>query len=387
MASRRKTGGNAAKEVDLDAMVESGAPGAYEALQLYRSRAIRYKTKNDNPNAISTLNKGAKVLFLHRYKNAGAELANLLVDFLTELGEEVTSAQVDMILELNTLFDLNEAGEAVVTDDNYHNHFNNKLEFLKNSVKWSSKYGTYESGDPKLNVALGLCLWETPLPKTPVANPANPNMAAVMETHTKALQVYSVNKSSALYHLVCGEAPVQLNQVIQSIPVTTQPVGSVMEKGIITKDRALTLGVLTFLSLENLKDANELLNFYRLSRAGELNNETAAADAAADGNKRSNSPTTANKNKKNNAAAAANDKFEFATESELEKFCRYLLLTCHRDAAPLFKTLVNTYAKQLDYDENVPALLTGPIGLKFFNIQQKQQINPMMNMLQQMLSK
>ena len=386
MASRRRAGGNTAKEVDVDAMVVSGSQGAYEALQLYRSRAIRYKTKNDNQNAILTLNQGAKVLFLHSYKNAGAELANLLVDFLTELGEEVTSAQVDMILELNTLFDVTkESPEGVaVTDDNHHNHFSNKLEFLKNSVKWSSKYGTYESGDSKLNIALGLCLWETPLPKKPVANPANPNMASVMENYTKALQVYSVNKSSAIYHLVCGEAPFQLNQVIQSIPVTTQPVGSEMEKGIITKDRALTLGVLTFLSLENLKDANELLNYYRLSRAGELNNET-----AADGTKRSGSPTAATKHKKttSHATAAANDKFEFATESELEKFCRYLLLTCHRDAAPLFKTLVNTYAKILDYDENVPALLTGPIGLKFFNIQQKQQINPMMNMLQQMLSK
>jgi hypothetical protein len=48
---------------------------------------------------------------------------------------------------------------------------------------------------------------------------------------------------------------------------------------------------------------------------------------------------------------------------------------------------VNTYASRLDFDENIPLLLTGPIGMKFFNIVPKQQVNPMMSMLQQMLSK
>ncbi len=70
--------------------------------------------------------------------------------------------------------------------------------------------------------------------------------------------------------------------------------------------------------------------------------------------------------------------------SELVTFCKYLLLTCRRDAQPLFKTLVNKYSAVLDYDDNVPSLLTGPIGQKFFGIQPKS--NPMMSMLQQMLA-
>lgn len=293
MSGRRKA---ASKEVDLEELVESGASGAYEALQLFRSRAIRLKSKNDNEAAISTLAKGAKSLLKHGYENAGAELGLLLIEFLNEVGGELTSSQVDNVLDV----------ESTYPDSSTH-----RIEYLKAAIKWSIKAGTVELGDLKLHIALGKVLW------TP-------------------------EQRNAIYHFAAGEAPIQLNNLIQTTYKTTD--------NQVLKERALTVGILTFLSLDNLRDANELLSCYSMH-------------------------------------AIDQDNGTYVNETELEKFNRFLLLTCQRDAQPLFKTLVNTYASALDFDDTVPTLLTGPIGLKFFNIQPKSQVNPMMNMLQQMLSK
>jgi hypothetical protein len=292
MASRRRA---QSKEVDLEEKVASGNDGAYEALQLYRSRAIRLKTKNEITASMSALAQGAKCLLKHTYENAGAELAMLLIDFLLEIGGDVTPSQVDMVLEVA---------------QQYSSESTHKADFLKAAVKWSIKAGTSELGEVRLQVALGQALWTT-------------------------------DQRTAIYHLAAGESPTELNKLIQkSYPGPEQRS---------SKDRALTVGVLTFLSFENLRDANELLSLYR-------------------------------------EALISKDSV-YVTETELESFCRYLLITCQRDAQPLFKILVNKYATALDFDETVPALLTGPIGLKFFNIKPKVQANPMMSMLQQMLSK
>jgi hypothetical protein len=96
--------------------------------------------------------------------------------------------------------------------------------------------------------------------------------------------------------------------------------------------------------LENLRDANETMTYYR----------------------------KAQKSRGLNA------------DSDLLQFNKYLLQTCRRDAQPLFKTLIEVYSAALSFDDNIPALLSGPIGQKFFGIQPK--ANPMMSMLQQMLA-
>ena len=49
-------------------------------------------------------------------------------------------------------------------------------------------------------------------------------------------------------------------------------------------------------------------------------------------------------------------------------FCDYLLQTCMRDAATLFKQLCNTYISHLSWDPILPALLMGPIATRIFNI-------------------
>jgi hypothetical protein len=231
MSNRRKGG---TKEVDLDEMVISGPQGAYEALQLYRSRAIRYKSKNDINSAFSTLVQGAKCLFTNSYENAGAELALLLIDFLVEVGGNLTDSQVAQVLDVDSCFPSSSS---------------HRVEYLKAAIKWSAKAGFYELGEPKLHLALGQCLWPT-------------------------------DQSTSLYHLTAGEAPEQINNLIQSKYKSKDDQ--------IPKERALITAVLLFLSIENLRDANALLSYYK----------TSCIDKDS----------------------------EFIEESELERFCRYLLL-------------------------------------------------------------
>lgn len=288
MALRRKA--QASREADLEAMVQSGPQGAYEALQLYRSRATRQFSKHDLNGAIHTLINGSRYLLSNNYENAGGELAMLLLDILNESGKEIDH---DLRILLGTL-------EQAFPPRSPH-----RVEFLKGCVKWTVKHGHRDYGDPGIHVNLAKCLWD-------------------------------MNDKTSVYHFAVGEAPEQFCQKLEEV------YGNESQQ--VPRERFLTMGILHFLSLENLRDANELMNCYR--RAQKARGLTAQL------------------------------------ESDLVCFCKYLLLLCRRDAQPLFKTLVNKYASVLDFDEVVPQLLTGPIGQKFFNIQPK--ANAMMTMIQRM---
>lgn len=278
------------KEVDLDEMVKSGPAGAYEALQLYRSRAIRQRSKDDIIGAVKTTAIGAKCLLVGGYETAGSELSNLSLELVTE-----------------HKFDLNEELRALFTevDDAYPKTSPARVDFLKGVVKWTILCGRKELGDSQMQTRLAECLWE-------------------------------VKDKTASYHFACGESPLPYCDKI----FATFTEAKEQDK----RDQALTLGVANFLALENLRDANEMVfKFKQLCK------------------------------EKN-----------YRTDSKLIKFNDYLLLTCRRDAAPLFKQLVNAYAADLDFDETVPTLMMGPIAVRLFGIKPK--INPMMSMLQSMIS-
>lgn len=294
---QRKRGTNAKKDVDLTAMVQSGENGAYEALQLYRSRSMRFKSKNDFKEAINVCSTGSICLLENGYGNAGAELSNLYVELLTELNQPLTDETRAEIFQIDSKFPANA--------------ISHRIEFLKACIKWSIAVGDRELGDPKLHTRLAECLWGSS----------------------------SNEKKNVTYHFAAGESPKLLAQKI----FETYSVPSQKE----IRSQQLTLGVVNFLALENLRDANDLFSQYKKSE-----------NALGNGDAINSLP--------------------------LVTFCDYLLQTCRRDAAPLFKTLVNTYAANLDFDENVPTLLMGPIASRFFGIKPK--INPMMSMLQSMMS-
>jgi hypothetical protein len=282
----RKRQANKGKEVDLTAMVASGPSGAYEALQLYRSRAARLKSKNDFLEAIKSCVSGASVLLEHNYENAGAELATLFIDLLVEDNQQINDELRNFVFEVDSKFPVKST---------------HRVEFLKSSIKWTVSCGTKELGDPLLHTRLAECLWNN-------------------------------NDKNAAYHFAAGEAPGAYLEKIDSL------------EGVEARDRALTVGVVNFLALENLRDAFQLYHSYIKLQASK----------------------------------------GMATKGDLVTFCDYVLKTSRRDAAPLFKTLVNTYASQLDFDDAVPTLLMGPVASRLFGIKPK--VNPMMSMLQSMMS-
>ncbi|RYG67359.1 DUF410 domain-containing protein [archaeon] len=292
MATRKKgTGGNVKREVDLTSMVQSGPQGAYEALQLYRSRAMRLKAKNDIAGALKAVSEGSVVLLQNGYENAGAECADIFVGLLTETSQAVSEETKQTIFEI---------------DSKFAPRSGHRVEFLKSCIKWTIACGERDLGDAQLHVTLGGALWDGS---------------------------GNAQDKSSIYHFAAGEAPGALLEKI---------LGSFTAEQRVLREQAVVLGVVHFLSLENLRDARALYTQF-LARTG----------AQADG-------------------------------SELLRFADFVLQTARREAGPLFKGLVNAFASALDFDDTVPTLLTGPVASKLFGIKPK--VNPMMSMLQSMMS-
>jgi hypothetical protein len=220
---------NQRAEVNLDDLLETSEAGAYEALQLYRSRALRSRSKGDNGAAMTTTVDGAIKLIKKRYYAAAAELLDQFLDFLNELQADIANTETrEMVFRVDDA--LLEVIEGIAEDINETattSAFKVRKDFLKKAVKWSQACGKQALGDPALHVRLGSALWAT-------------------------------DDMQATYHYVTGEAPVALAQKIDD------SYGSKDMK--IKRDRALTLGVCHFISHENLRDANELMVLFKKSQ-------------------------------------------------------------------------------------------------------------------------
>ena len=63
-----------------------------------RSRATRLKSKGDYLNAIAVTAGGAKCLLENKYYTAGAELAMLFLEFITEYSSENNNLETDKMV-------------------------------------------------------------------------------------------------------------------------------------------------------------------------------------------------------------------------------------------------------------------------------------------------
>ena len=212
MALRRKK--EKKSDINLAEKVQSGDSGAYEALQLFRSRALRFKAKSDVKNALQTAAEGATLLLRNGYKSAGSELAMLMVDFLNESGVDFNNDTHALIIDVDDSF------EEFSPKDG-------RVDFLKACIKWTQTCGTRDMGDAQLHVRHGQCLWLN--------------------------QEYK----KAVYPFVAGEAPESLSQRIID---TFQKQSDSVER-----DRILTMGVCHFIAIENMRDANKLFAHFKRS--------------------------------------------------------------------------------------------------------------------------
>ena len=125
---------------ELDNLIAQGPEGAYEALQLFRSRALRFKTKNETKSALDAAAHGAKSLLRASHTHAGSELTALFINILDESGAELDSENRTIVNEIDSAFEHNEGDVAA----------NLRTDFLKSCIKWSQASGTRELGDPQV---------------------------------------------------------------------------------------------------------------------------------------------------------------------------------------------------------------------------------------------
>jgi len=131
---------------ELEAMVARGPEGAYEALQLYRSRALRFKKNGDMRAAINTASLGAKSLLKAGYTHAGSELSALMLTLLEESGAELDAEARSMIHDVDSAFEQGDKdGSSSVQ----------RTDYLKSCIKWSQVSGSREIGDLQLHIRLG----------------------------------------------------------------------------------------------------------------------------------------------------------------------------------------------------------------------------------------
>jgi len=161
---------NKRKEINLEEMVRSGSEGAYEALQLYKSKVNRLKQKGSIDEAIVTAHSGSRIfLSLKDFESAGTELAKILIELFIEFDKELNLDNRNIINEL---------------DQNYSEGSAFREDFLKLTLKWNVKTGTRTHGDPMINVKYADSLW------------------------------YNNKQVKAIYHYVVGEAPENLSDKV-----------------------------------------------------------------------------------------------------------------------------------------------------------------------------
>jgi hypothetical protein len=263
-----------AAALDLEAMVAGGKTSAYEAFELYKGKANRFKIKGDYAKGLEVLSTGAASMATNSYFTCAEELCHKYVAMLAESKSELTPEVRAAICSIDAAF---------AEQDHAARHA-----FLAECVSWSTAIGTRRYGDPQLQSQLGQCLWARK----------------------------EIRKS--LHHFAAGEAPGALWSVVED---------NVSAWSDNKMEETVALGVLHFLALQNLRDANELWRKYVDSEKG------------------------------------------VSSRTGLKEFIGYLLRTCERDAAPLFKTLCGKYAKDFEFDSAASNLLHGPIATKLFNIQ------------------
>lgn len=265
---------------NLDTMINSGdQASAYEGLQLYRSRSNRAKQKKDIDGAIRIAAQGSKSLLGNGYDKAGHELAMVVLELLEENNRDLDPDIRSYIVEIDEAFECSSPS---------------RLAFLKACVKWSVANGQRKLGDPLVHSRLALCM---------------------MDTDQTRL---------GMYHFAAGECP---GLLIDKLFV---PSYMDTKEGEVERDRLLCLAILYYLSLENLRDAHELIQSYRKALKG-------------------------------------HGKKDY--HSDLVSFSDYITQTARRDALPLFKKLCNTYSSALEFDPVIPSLLTGPVGQRIFGLE------------------
>lgn len=231
---------------------------AYEALQLAQS-SIRKRIQTDK------FKEGCDLAFTSSLKllNAGrvsvaSQLLQLLVDILLETHTVETDEWVERIVELHTAHQ-----NAIVESTTMKAEESFRLQRLQRSwllliLKWSSELGTYKYGHNALHEILATQCWNVAKDNSKSgeidesASPTTEEMEELIELQCDAIQ-----------HMALAEKPKVIYEWLKTLPPSTTEelkLGHECPPGL--RDMLLTRSILLFVAVENLRDANLLINDY-----------------------------------------------------------------------------------------------------------------------------
>lgn len=292
----------------LQKLVKDG--NYYGAQQMYKSYSARYISAERYSEALDLLQSGACIQLEHEQVTCGAELAVLFVETLVKGKFPYDEDTHDRIRKIYKAFpkipvphhlalgdddDLQKLSEAVGAAKI---RVEGCSSFLKAAIKWSAESGAQRNGSPQLHDMLAEYVYsESP----------------------------EVDMKKVTFHFVRGKQPRKFASVLIDFMGKCYPGED---------DLAIARAVLLYLSLGNLRDANNLMD--------EIQKQVKAKQ------------------------------LDFP-QSDLTQFIDYLLQTLQRDALPLFNMLRQTYRSSIDREPVLNEMLD-EIAMKFYGVRRK---NPM----------
>ncbi|KAL8159832.1 hypothetical protein V2J09_001369 [Rumex salicifolius] len=297
--------------IKLERIVNEG--NYYGAQQMYKSISARYIAAERFEEALEIIHSGACLQLQNGQVTCGAELAALYVETLVKGKVPYSEEIVDLLRKIYEAFPRVGVPQLLEDDDDMQKlsetlgaakiRVEGCSSFLRAAIRWSFEFGTgaHKYGSPELHEMLAeyMCS-ESP----------------------------EVDMAKASYHFVRGKSPEKFAATLVNFMAQCYPGED---------DLAIARGVLMYLSLGNMRDANYLMD--EVKKLLDSKNE------------------------------------EFP-ESDLIQFIIYLLQTLERDALPLFRMLRQCYKSSIDRDSAFNELLD-EIAERYYGVRRK---NPLQGM-------
>lgn len=314
----------------LQKSVEAG--NFYEAQQMYKSVHARYMAQKKYADAIDLVQSGACVQLRHKQATCGSELGIILVETFNTSDTQLNPESLGRLEAVYKSFPREEVGgdrygaSSSDADGKVSDASSLSLEevrasakmrvdactaFLKAAIRWSARHGGPPSGAPELHDMLAEYTWS---------------------------QLPTKDLASTSKHFVHGSRPEVFAGALIDVMRECFP-GEI--------DLVLTLGVLQYLALGNLRDANRLID--------EVRRRSMSFSAPP------------------------------IPDTPLMHFVKFLLLTLERDAVPLFRMLRNRYRPSIERDPTFNEYLD-EVATRFYGLPKPGGMQGMLGDIMKMLS-
>eukprot|EP00246_Nothoceros_aenigmaticus_P015757 TRINITY_DN678_c0_g1_i2.p1 TRINITY_DN678_c0_g1~~TRINITY_DN678_c0_g1_i2.p1 ORF type:complete len:320 (+),score=44.23 TRINITY_DN678_c0_g1_i2:353-1312(+) len=292
----------------------------YEAQQMYKTMLARYMAAKKYEEALDLVQSGAVMQLKHGQVTCGVELGVLLVETLVMAKVPVGGSSLERVKAVFHEFARESVRPPKASRDSQctaeekmaiKTRVDGCGTFVRAALKWSIDFGSSKRGAPELHDLIAEYIWE---------------------------QSYEPDMGRASQHFIRGQHPEVFASAL--VECMTQCFSG-------EADLVIARGVLQYLGLGNLRDANRLWE------------ET-------------------------KKIMDAKDSIQYP-DSPLMHFIKFLLLTLERDALPLFRMLRENYKASLERDPCFDEYLD-EIGERFYGLRRKNGVQSMLGDLMKMFT-